>query len=59
MEMGQSKEDIIIFDDGNGIKRKAGTITKIEGGFVYFTEGFGKIQLIPVCRIIRIERGGK
>lgn len=58
MEMGQTKDDIIIFDDGNGIKRKAGTITKIEEGFVYFLE-YGKIQLIPVCRIIRIERGGK
>ena len=56
MDIKTTKQDIIFFDDGNSIKRKAGYITKIEEGFIYFSEN-GKNQLIPICRIIRIERG--
>jgi hypothetical protein len=51
------KQDIIFFDDGEGIKRKAGSITKIEDGLIFFSE-YGKLQLIPVYRVIRIEKGG-
>ena len=55
--MEQTKRDIIFFEDGTSeIKRKEGFIEKIQDGFVYFSE-YGKIQLIPVCRIIRIEKG--
>jgi len=55
--MDRSKRDIIFFEDGTPqIKRKEGFIEKIESGFVYFSE-YGKIQLIPVVRIIRIEQG--
>jgi len=58
MGMERIKLDIIFFDDGTGIKRKEGTIQKIEDGLIYFSE-YGKIQLIPVCRIVRIEKGGE
>jgi len=57
MDVKITKQDIIFFDDGDSIKRKVGRITKIEKGFIYFSEN-GKIQLIPICRIIRIEKGG-
>jgi len=56
-----AKKDVIFFDDGSGsnsVKRKEGFIEKIESGLVYFCEDQGKVQLIPVCRIIRIEKGG-
>lgn len=56
MYLETTKQDIIFFDDGNSIRRKTGSITNIEKGFIYFSEN-GKIQLIPVCRIIRIEKG--
>jgi len=58
MAMEKIKLDIIFFDDGNGVKRKEGTIQKVQDGFVYFSE-YGKIQLISVCRIVRIEKGGE
>lgn len=57
MDVETTKHDIIFFDDGSGIKRKTGFITKIEEGFIYFSE-CGKLQLIPICRIVRIEKGG-
>ena len=57
MDMARTKLDIVFFDDGTQtIKRKEGTIKKIENGFIYFSEK-NHIQLIPVCRIIRIEMG--
>ena len=53
----QIKKDVVFFDDGTTtVKRKEGTIKKIEDGFIYFSE-YGHIQLIPVVRIIRIEKG--
>ena len=55
--MEHIKRDIIFFEDGTTeIKRKEGIIKKVENGLVYFSE-YGKLQLIPVCRIIRIEKG--
>jgi hypothetical protein len=57
MDMESIKQDIVFFDDGNDIKRKVGIIQKIQDGLIYFSEN-GKIQLIPVCRIVRIEKGG-
>jgi hypothetical protein len=49
--------DIIYFDDGShACCRKQGHIVKIENGLIYFEEN-GKIQLIPVPRIFRIEKG--
>jgi len=57
MDTQPIKQDIIFFDDGESIKRKAGSITKIEDGLIFFSE-YGKIQLIPVFRVVRIEKGG-
>ena len=52
-----NKRDIVFFDDGTGqVKRKEGTINKIQDGFVYFLE-YNHLQLIPIFRIIRIEKG--
>lgn len=56
VDMEAAKKDIIFFDDGTGIKRKEGTIEKIEDALIFFSQS-GKIQLIPICRIVRIEKG--
>lgn len=58
MDKKDWKPDIIFFDDGTSyIRRKVGIIKKIEDGFVFFSEN-GNIQLIPVNRIVRVEKGG-
>jgi len=55
--MDRTKRDIIYFEDGTPeIKRKEGYVSKVENGLIYFSE-YGKMQLIPVVRIIRIEKG--
>jgi len=54
--MDGSKKDILFFDDGSNISRKEGHVVDIKEGLVFFSE-YGKIQLIPVSRIIRIEKG--
>ena len=57
MALQKKKHDIIFFDDGCEIKRKEGVIKSFHDGFVHFSE-HGKIQLIPIYRIIRIEKRG-
>jgi hypothetical protein len=57
MDANGNKFDIIFFDDGShSCTRKQGHIVKIENGLIYFEE-YGKIQLIPVNRIFRVEKG--
>ena len=57
MDVNGNRFDIIFFDDGShSCARKQGHITKIENGMIYFEEN-GKIQLIPVNRVFRVEKG--
>jgi len=53
----EKKIDIIFFNAGSDrVNRKAGHIEKISEGFIYFLED-NKSQLIPVYRVVRVERG--
>jgi len=49
--------DVLYFDDGDNVRRKSGKIQNIKDGFVYFLE-CDHVQLIPICRIIRMVKGG-
>jgi hypothetical protein len=47
--------DIIIFEDGERIRKKAGKVINFESSLVHFSEADSKeYMLIPRSRIIRI-----
>ena len=57
MEKVRNRPDILFHDDASDqIRRKVGRIRKIEDGLIFFDE-FGKIEIIPIFRVIRIEKG--
>jgi len=53
-ELLTGREVSVYFDDGFQITRKDGIVVEISDNSIVFKTDFGKIQIIPFPRIIRI-----
>ena len=52
------KQIIILFHDGEGVKRKQGTLKSTSADGILVVEDDGKEMFIPIRRIVRVEKGG-
>ena len=51
------KEIVILFNDGEGVKRKQGILKSTSADGILVTEDTGREIFIPIRRIVRVEKG--
>lgn len=54
-ELLKDSQVVIYFDDGSRIGRKDGIVIEISDSSIIFKANSGRIEIIPLTRIIRIE----